>query len=179
MKTNSDYQNYIATIQNYEISNGGKDYQTPFVNDFQEIYKQAKESKVETSDVENFASLNNSLDVDPLSADVDKFLYDLLTKGAAKFLADLNQEKIDKLVEEYREKLIENMEDSPEAMLEIEKLVEEFKKQLIEEMREKTEEEAKQKSPNNKSISSNSFVNELINLQNKKTIKPLEELLKI
>jgi hypothetical protein len=84
----------------------------------------------------------NSEETDPAVA---QFLHDLLTKGAAKFLADLNQEKIDKLVEEYRQKLIEQMGDSPEALEKIETMVEAFKKQLIEEMMDKMEEEKKMK----------------------------------
>lgn len=263
MKTNSDYQNYLRAMQNYEISEGRKNYQTPFENDFQEIYNRAKiispvppsmtnevhdaymsamnslsdkeklmsmilifdparlPSKINDTPytpitidyhflknrVENITNPKNGgyssqelkssvhafwnsfndtykgdKSVNPTeetSADIDRFLYNLRTKGAAKFLADLNQEKIEKLVEEYKQKLIEQMGDSPEAMVEIEKLVEQFKKQLIEEMREKTEEEAKHKKPNDTPLSSNSFVEELISLQNKKTIKPLEELLKV
>lgn len=110
-------------------------------------------------------------------SEVAKFLKDLREKGALKFLADLNQEKIDKMVEEYKQKLLKEMNDSPEAMQKIEKLVEEFKKKLIEEMREKTEEEAKSKGKT-APISSNSFVQQLINMQQKTETKPLEELLK-
>ena len=112
------------------------------------------------------------------SSAVEKFLYDLRTKGASQFLADLNQEKIDKLVEEYKQKLLDSMGDSPEAKLEIEKLVEEFKKKLMEEMQEKTEEEAKNKNKTSTIVSKNSFVQEIIDLQQEKPKKPLEELLK-
>lgn len=62
-------------------------------------------------------------------------------------------------------------------MQKIEKLVEDFKKKLIEEMREKTEEEAKHKGKTTP-ISSNSFVQQLIDMQQKTEVKPLEELLK-
>ena len=110
-------------------------------------------------------------------SEVAKFLKDLREKGALKFLADLNQEKIDKLVEEYKKKLQKEMGDSPEAMQKIEKLVEDFKKKLMEEMREKTEEEAKSKGKTTP-ISNNSFVQQLIELQQKTETKPLEELLK-
>lgn len=110
-------------------------------------------------------------------SEVAKFLKDLREKGALKFLADLNQEKINKMVEEYKQKLLKEMGNSPEAMQKIEKLVEDFKKKLIEEMREKTEEEAKHKGKTTP-ISSNSFVQQLIDLQQKTETKPLEELLK-
>ena len=112
-----------------------------------------------------------------IDSEVAKFLKDLREKGAAQFLADLNQEKIDKMVEEYKQKLIKEMGDSPEAMQKIEKLVEDFKKKLIEEMREKTEEEAKHKGKT-APISNNTFVQQLIDLQQKTDKKPLEELLK-
>ena len=115
--------------------------------------------------------------VEETDSEVAQFLKDLRTKGAAKFLADLNQEKIDKLVQEFKDKLIKEMGDSPEAMQEIEKLVEDFKKKLTEEMQERTQEEAKKKGKT-VSLSSNSFVQQLIEMQQKTEIKPLEALLK-
>lgn len=72
------------------------------------------------------------------------FLKKLREKGAAKFLADLNKEKIEALVEEYKQKLIDNMGDSPEALQDIAKLVEAFKAKLVEEMKEKMEDEKEQ-----------------------------------
>lgn len=117
-------------------------------------------------------------DVEEMDSEVAKFLKDLREKGAAQFLADLNQEKIDKMVEEYKQKLIKEMGDSPEAMQKIEKLVEDFKKKLLEEMREKAEEEAKSKGKKVPVVSSNSFVQQLIDMQQKTDKKPLEELLK-
>jgi len=104
-------------------------------------------------------------------------LKDLHTKGATQFLADLNQEKIDKLVQEYQKKLLDSMGDSPEALKEIEKLLEDFKTKLLEEMNKKMEDEAKNKKKNIIPISRDSFVQELIDLEQKRTNKPLEELL--
>lgn len=90
------------------------------------------------------------------------FLKKLREKGAAKFLADLNKEKIEALVEEYKQKLIDNMGDSPEALQDIAKLVEAFKAKLIEEMKEKMEDEKK----NKRIISSNmSTSNKTTNLE--------------
>lgn len=111
------------------------------------------------------------------SDEVAKFLKDLREKGAMKFLADLNQEKIDKMVEEYKQKLMKEMGDSPQAMQDIEKLVEEFKKQLLEEMHEKTKEEAKNEGKTIP-ISNNSFVQQLIDMQQTNETKPLDKLLK-
>ncbi len=90
------------------------------------------------------------------------FLKKLREKGAAKFLADLNKEKIEALVEEYKQKLIDNMGDSPEALQDIAKLVEAFKAKLVEEMKEKMEDEKK----NKRIISSNmSTSNKTTNLE--------------
>ena len=111
------------------------------------------------------------------SDEVANFLKDLREKGAAQFLADLNQEKIDKLVEEYEQKLKENMGDSPEALQEIAELVEEYRKNLLEQMQEKSEEEAKQQGKTTP-ISANSVVQELIDLQSTTQKEPLKELLK-
>lgn len=65
-------------------------------------------------------------------SETQEFLQKLLEKGAIAFLAEMNIEKIEKLVEEFREKLLAEKGDSPEAMKEIEKLVADFKKQLLE-----------------------------------------------
>jgi predicted RNase H-related nuclease YkuK (DUF458 family) len=65
---------------------------------------------------------------------VAKFLEDLRTKGAVAFLAEFNMEKIEKKVEEFRQKLLKEMGDSEENMAKIEELVSQFKKQLIEEL---------------------------------------------
>lgn len=86
--------------------------------------------------VNNFLneSAKTSRQSDISDEDVQKFLHDLRTKGAAKFLADLNEEKIEKKVEEYKQKLLKDMGDSPEALKEIATLVEAYKKQLLEEL---------------------------------------------
>jgi polyribonucleotide nucleotidyltransferase len=161
MQTNSDYTSYLAAMQNYETTQGRKEYQAPFANGFEAIYNKAKEQEIEAEETDNA---------------VTQFVKDLRTKGAAKFLSNLNKEKIEKLVEEYRAKLIENMGDSPEAMQEIEKMVKDFKKKLMEEMRERMEDEAKNKGKTTP-ISFNSVVQKLIDLAQKQTVKPLEKLL--
>lgn len=68
------------------------------------------------------------------SPEVEKFLKDLIQKGASAFLADFNKEKIDAKVEEYRQKLIAELGDSPESMAQIEEMVNTYKKQLLEEL---------------------------------------------
>lgn len=98
---------------------------------------------------------------------VASFLKKLREKGAAKFLADLNKEKIEALVQEYKQKLIDEMGDSPEALQDIAKLVEAFKKKLVEEMKEKMEDEKK-----NKKITSS-------NISTLAKATPLEKLLQL
>ena len=111
------------------------------------------------------------------SSEVTQFLHDLRTKGALVFLAEMNAEKIEKLVEEYREKLLKESDGSPESLQEIAKLVEAYKEKLLEEMREKTEEEAKVEGKTTP-VSKNSIVQMFIDLQQSKESKPLEELIK-
>ena len=108
---------------------------------------------------------------------VAEFLKDLRTKGAAKYLADLNQEKIDKLVEEFEQKLLETMGDSPEALAQIAKQVEDYRKQLIEAMQEKMENEKRNAGEKSPTLSSNSAVQMLIEMQQEKREEPLKELL--
>lgn len=108
---------------------------------------------------------------------VSEFLKELRTKGAAGYLADLNKEKIEKLVDEYKEKLLKEMGDSPEALQEIAKLVEDYKKQLLEEMREKSENEKMNAGEQTSMVSKNSTVAMFLQMQQEKQTKPLQELL--
>lgn len=75
------------------------------------------------------------------NAAIQKFWNDLRTKGAAGYIADLNMEKIEEKLEEYREKLIEAMGDSPENMKIIEELVAKYREQLMKELEEKEKQE--------------------------------------
>ncbi|MCK9474172.1 hypothetical protein [Sulfurimonas sp.] len=102
---------------------------------------------------------------------VAQFLHDLRTKGAVKFLADFNQEKIDKMVEEYKEKLLDQMGDSPQTLKEIESLIAAYKKQLLEELQNSLDADEK-----TTPINANAMVQLLLNAQEKQE-KPLEKLL--
>ncbi|MDD2837777.1 hypothetical protein [Sulfuricurvum sp.] len=64
------------------------------------------------------------------------FKKDLITKGAAQFLGDLNQEKIDAIVEEYRDKLLKQQEENPNIPMDIDKMVSDFRKELLKEIAE-------------------------------------------
>lgn len=158
MKIGTAYQSYAQNYQKSQTSHSNMDTQTN------------QEKKFEIPKMEEKRETKNS----QMDAAVVDFLKDLREKGAAKFLADLNQEKIDKLVQEYEQKLIENMGDSPEDMQSIAKLVEDFKKKLIEDMREKMEDEIKIAKGR---LNSNQFTS--IELTSQKKATPLEELLKL
>lgn len=124
---------------------------------------------------ESIYKADNTPNTDPQEEDdlaVVKFLEDLRTKGAIKFLADLNKEKIEKLVEEFRQKLLDSMGDSPEALKEIEELVAAYKKQLLEEMQNSLDAQE-----NTRPINADAIIQTLLNAQTKQS-KPLEELLR-
>lgn len=121
------------------------------------------------------ANSSNSKDEEKTDTQIEHFLNDLRTKGAAKFLADLNQEKIEKMVDEYKQKLMDQMGDSPEAMQEIEKMVADYKKQLLEELQNSLDNDDKKSAP----INENAMVQLMLNMQKEQQTKPLEALLKL
>ena len=67
---------------------------------------------------------------------LQKFKDDLITKGALKFLYDFNMEKIEEMVEKYKQELLKEMEENPELELDIDKMVNDYKKQLLERLAE-------------------------------------------
>ena len=103
---------------------------------------------------------------------VAKFLHDLTTKGAAKFLADFNMEKIQAKIDEFRKKLEEQMGDSPEALQEIEKMVEEYTKQLLEELQNSLDSGKKEKPG-----TADAIIKSILKMKVDNPAKPLEELL--
>lgn len=74
---------------------------------------------------------------------LQKFKNDLITKGALKFVYDFNMEKIEEMVQKYKDKLLKEMEENPELDLDIDKMVAEYKKQLLERLAELEDEEDK------------------------------------
>ena len=65
---------------------------------------------------------------------LQQFKNDLMTKGASQFIADLDQEKIEALVEEYRQKLLEEQKNNPDKPMDIDQMVSDFRKQLLEQI---------------------------------------------
>ncbi len=75
-------------------------------------------------------------EVSASDTELQQFKADLVKKGAAQFLKDLNQEKIEALVEEYRQKLLKEQSENPDKPMDINQMVSDFRKQLIKEMME-------------------------------------------
>lgn len=75
-------------------------------------------------------------EINASDTELQQFKTDLIKKGAAQFLKDLNQEKIDALVEEYRQKLLKEKESNPDQPMDINQMVSDFKKELMKEMME-------------------------------------------
>lgn len=103
---------------------------------------------------------------------VAKFLNDLTTKGAAKFLADFNMEKIQAKIDEFRKKLEKQIGDSPQAVQEIEKMVEDYTKQLLEELQASLD-SGKEEKPG----TADAIIKSLLKMKVDNPAKPLEELL--
>lgn len=77
-----------------------------------------------------------------------QFRKDLTVKGAAVFLKELDEEKIEALVEEYRQKLIKEKEKNPEVPMDINQMVSDFKKELLKELMEAQKAEKENKKEN-------------------------------
>ena len=130
-------------------------------------------------------------EINDSDAELAQFKKDLTTKGAAKFLKELNEEKIDALVEEYRQKLLKEKEANPEKPMDIAKMVSDFKKKLMEELMEIQKAEQAQKENTKQSLSTSdilstakmtketektskntpNFLEQILNTSNKKTDK--------
>jgi rRNA maturation endonuclease Nob1 len=106
---------------------------------------------------------------------VQKFVDELLSKGALKFLSDFNLEKIEEKVEQYREKLLKDAEQSGLSATDIDKLVSDYKKSLLEELQESIDND--DKTPLiNKSVMIKMML-EITQAEKNNDIKPLDELI--
>lgn len=106
-------------------------------------------TKINSFEVMSGDEVSNEIDSNKLdtlnqktNSEVDDFLKNLTEKGALKFLAELDKEKIEKKIEEYRKELEEKYKDNPEILAKMDKLVEQYKEQLIEKMEERIKEDA-------------------------------------
>jgi vacuolar-type H+-ATPase subunit I/STV1 len=78
-------------------------------------------------------------------AQVEQFKKDLSTTGAAVYLADENKEKIEAMVEEYRQKLLDQQSKNPNEKMDIAKMVSDYKEQLLKRLEEERKAEQDQK----------------------------------
>jgi len=63
METDKAYRSYVTAMQNYQISDGRKSYQRPFVDDFEQIYAKVQKDDVNLDSANEFL---NSLTKDEL-----------------------------------------------------------------------------------------------------------------
>jgi glutamyl-tRNA reductase len=110
----------------------------------------------------------SSNETDDINDELEQFKNDLITKGSVKFLYDFNQEKIEKMVEEYKEKLLKELEENPDSDMDIEQMVIDYKKEILENLAKLEEEN---KSPTN--------INKLEDMTNNNKTNKLEDLLKM
>lgn len=82
------------------------------------------------------ATLGDTQAEEESDAEVEAFREALHTKGALRFVFEYNQEKIDKMVEEYRQKLLGAMKANPEAQINIEEMVQDYREELLKRLQE-------------------------------------------
>jgi len=100
-------------------------------------------------------------DVNEEDAALQQFKKDLTTKGAIKFLYDFNMEKIEEMVEKYKQELLKNLGENPtpEQLAEVEKLVEDYRKELLKQLAELNDKD--KNSPTNINRLEFEFINQL------------------
>lgn len=84
-------------------------------------------------------------EINAADTELTQFKEDLKTKGPAQLLKDLDQAKIDALIEKYRQKLLKEKAAHPDQPMDIDKLVSDFKKKLLLEIEEAQKAEQKLK----------------------------------
>jgi len=102
-------------------------------------------------------------------SELSKFKDDLVTKGAAVFLKELNEEKIEALVEEYRQKLLKEQGENPDKPMDINQMVSDFRHQLLKEMMESQKAEQENQPKQTAALMSNDI------LENIKTVRNDQE----
>jgi len=182
----------MATILTFNSSHinsmiNGTDYEPPII-DYNYLKERVEDilnptggaftSEETKTSIRNFwQTFNTAYEGDRISTNeteniaVKNFLKELREKGAAGFLANLDMEKIEEKVKEFRDKLIEQMGDSPEAMATIEKMVSDYRKQLLEQLKNSLDKDEKPIS-----IDSQVSIKTLLNLRTEEK-SPLTELL--
>lgn len=76
----------------------------------------------------------------------------MTTKSAAVYLADENKEKIEAMVEEYRQKLLDKQSKNPNEKMDIAKMLSDYKEQLMKQLEEERKAEQDQKKVSSHSV---------------------------
>lgn len=115
-------------------------------------------------------------EVNAEDGELSTFKENLVTKGAAVFLKELNEEKIEALIEEYRQKLLKEKEENPDKPMDINQMVSDFKKQLLEELMEAQKTEAENKPAQNTSLMSSDILKNIQTARNDEQTTGLAEI---
>jgi len=109
-------------------------------------------------------------EINAADVELQNFRDALTGKGALRFIIEFNMEKIEKLVDEYRQKLEAYAVENPDYRLNIEDLVTAFRKQLMEQLMSDDEEKAAMINPER-------AVSDLLGQPQQSAKGPLEALL--
>lgn len=129
--------------------------------------------------ISQFYQVDNYKTPDEKSAsdsELQQFKSDLVKKGAAQFLKDLNEEKINAMVEEYRQKLLKEKEQNPDKPMDINQMVSDFRKQLLKEMMEAQKADHENKPTQNTALMSKDILENIKSTQNNGKTSGLTEL---
>jgi hypothetical protein len=66
METSPAYQSYIASMQNYQITEGRRNYQEPFSKQFEDIYNQAQTADINLKNAKDFLEELSSTELQTL-----------------------------------------------------------------------------------------------------------------
>jgi hypothetical protein len=109
-------------------------------------------------------------------SELSKFKDDLVTKGAAVFLKELNEEKIEALVEEYRQKLLKEQGENPDKPMDINQMVSDFRHQLLKEMMEAQKAEQENQPKQTAALMSNDILENIKTVRNDQEKSGISEL---
>lgn len=115
-------------------------------------------------------------EVNAADGELSQFKDDLTTKGAAVFLKELNEEKIEALVEEYRQKLLKEKAENPDKPMDINQMVNDFKKQLLEELLEAKKTQEADKTVQKTSLTSSDILKNIQAVRNDEQTTGLAEI---
>lgn len=105
-----------------------------------------------------------------------QFKDDLRVKGAAVFLKEMAEEKIEALVEKYRQKLLKEKEKNPDNPMDIEAMVNDFRKQLLKELMEAQKAEREKKPAETSALMSNDILEKIRTVRNDEQKSGLAEI---